>query len=136
MNRYTVILKSGKVLSFVVRELAETYVQAYGGLLIEDQLYATTYGGPTGGKMTHVTIPVFNLAEFEWNKASKRLVNPCASSFPRQFFIKSPSGKEVRFVVVGPEDVAYDQDQWDGCQQVYRPTTHLDTVEFAVLLRL
>lgn len=34
MNRYTVILKSGKVLSFVVLELAMTYVQAYGGVLV------------------------------------------------------------------------------------------------------
>lgn len=55
---------------------------------------------------------------------------------PQQLIIRSHrTGKEVRFVVVGPEDKLFDQDQWDGEQQVYRPVGHVPTVSYLVIQR-
>ena len=36
--RYTVITATGRVLTFFIRAVAETYVQAYGGQLITAQI--------------------------------------------------------------------------------------------------
>ena len=36
--RYTVITATGQVLTFFIRAVAETYVQAYGGQLITAQI--------------------------------------------------------------------------------------------------
>ena len=36
--KFTVITASGKVLTFFIRAVAETYVQAYGGQLITAQV--------------------------------------------------------------------------------------------------
>ena len=36
--KFTVITASGKVLTFFIRAVAETYVQAYGGQLITAQI--------------------------------------------------------------------------------------------------
>ena len=41
--KYVLILKSGKVMTFFVKAVAETYQVAFGGTLITDQLYAETY---------------------------------------------------------------------------------------------
>lgn len=41
--RYTVILKSGKVFSFHVLAVAETYIAAYGGILVDDKIYSDAY---------------------------------------------------------------------------------------------
>ncbi len=43
MNKVLVILKSGKVMSFTVKACAETFVQAYGGIIVEEQIYAEAY---------------------------------------------------------------------------------------------
>jgi len=43
------------------------------------------------------------------------------------------TGKDVRFVVVGEHDVLFDQDQWDGEQQIYRPMGHVPTVDHLVI---
>lgn len=57
--------------------------------------------------------------------SSKRKVLELASEhigMPHEFFVESHhTGRVVRFVAVGPEDELFDQDQWDGEQQVYRP---------------
>jgi hypothetical protein len=59
-------------------------------------------------------------------------------AFPRDVWISSPhTGRTIRFSVVGPEDVLFDQDQWDGEQQVYRPLSTLPSnkVNFLVIHR-
>jgi len=55
---------------------------------------------------------------------------------PREFMVRSHiTGKEVRFVAIGPEDVLFDQDGWDGEQCIYRPTSieTIDTVNYMVI---
>jgi hypothetical protein len=53
---------------------------------------------------------------------------------PKQFFVHSEkTGKDVRFVVVGKHDILFDQDQWDGEQQIYRPMGHVPTVDHLVI---
>ena len=36
--RYTLITKTGRVYTFYVQALAETYLQAYGGTIITDEI--------------------------------------------------------------------------------------------------
>lgn len=74
----------------------------------------------TGMDLDIQTVP---LSKCEYDK--KRKVLKLASEYvgmPRELFIESGhTGRVVRFVSVGPEDVLFDQDQWDGEQQIYRP---------------
>lgn len=80
-------------------------------------------------------IPTVTLDRCEYDK--NRKVLKLASEFfgmPRQFYVVShKTGKEFRFVVVGEEDVLFDQDQWDGEQQIYRPVGHCPTVDHMVI---
>ena len=41
--KYVLILKSGKVMTFFVKAVAETYFVAFGGTLITEELYADAY---------------------------------------------------------------------------------------------
>ena len=41
--KFTLITRNGKVYTFFVKAVAETYQQAYGGTLITDQVYAEAY---------------------------------------------------------------------------------------------
>jgi len=81
------------------------------------------------------TIPVVPLEHCEYDK--NRKVLKLASEFfgmPSTFFVKSHhTGKEVRFVVVGPEDKLFDPDQWDGEMQVYRPVGNVPNVDHMVI---
>lgn len=81
------------------------------------------------------SIPTVSLSKCEYDRG--RRVLKLASEFfgmPREFFVRSHhTGKEVRFVAVGPEDVLFDQDQWDGEQQVYRPMGHVPGVDHMVI---
>jgi hypothetical protein len=36
--KYTLITKTGKVLTFFLRAVAETYQQAYGGVIVSDEI--------------------------------------------------------------------------------------------------
>ena len=80
-------------------------------------------------------IPTVDLKFCEFDK--KRRVLKLASEFfgmPSEFFVKSHhTGKEVRFRVVDPEDVLFDQDQWDGEQQIYRPLGGVPGVDHMVI---
>lgn len=80
-------------------------------------------------------IPTVTLDRCEYNKDRKVLMlNSKVFGMPHQFFVVShKTGKEFRFVAVGPEDVLFDQDQWDGEQQVYRPVGHCPTVDHMVI---
>lgn len=48
----------------------------------------------------------------------------------------SKTGRDMRFVAIGPEDRLYCQDQWDGEQAIYRPMTTLSTVDYAVVTHM
>ncbi len=80
-------------------------------------------------------IPVVDLKLCEYDK--NRKVLKLASEYfgmPQTFMVRSHhTGKDVRFVAVGPEDVLYDQDQWDGEQQIYRPVGHVPRVDHMVI---
>jgi hypothetical protein len=41
--KYTLITSKGKVYTFFIRAVAESYQAAYGGTLITDQIYAEAY---------------------------------------------------------------------------------------------
>lgn len=83
---------------------------------------------------TIITVP---LKHCSYDKDRKSLY--CASeffagSFPKQFFVKSHhTGKEVRFVSIGPEDKMFDHDQWDGEMMIYRPMGNVPNVEYMVV---
>lgn len=80
-------------------------------------------------------IPVVSLEKCEYNKARRvlKLVSEYIG-MPKTFFVRSHhTGREVRFVVVGPEDVLFDQDQWDGEQQIYRPLGNVPGVDHMVI---
>jgi hypothetical protein len=76
-----------------------------------------------------------NLNNCEFNKERRVLTLTSEHiGMPREFMVKSHhTGKEIRFVAVGPEDKLFDQDQWDGEQQIYRPTSHSCNVEYMVI---
>jgi hypothetical protein len=81
------------------------------------------------------SIPTVDLKFCEFDK--NRKVLKLASEYfgmPCEFYVKSHhTGKEVRFVAVGPEDKLFDQDQWDGEQQVYRPMGNVPNVDHMVI---
>jgi hypothetical protein len=69
------------------------------------------------------TTPIIPLNLCEFDRARKVL--KLASEYfgmPREFEVEShATGKVMRFISVSPGDPLFDQDQWDGVQQVYRP---------------
>ena len=77
----------------------------------------------------------FDLSLFVWNKDRKSLVmNNFTHAFPQEFMVRSHhTGKEVSFVPVTPADVLFDQDQWDGEQQIYRPVGNVPGVDHMVI---
>ena len=68
-------------------------------------------------------IPTVPLKFCEYDKTRKVL--KLSSEFfgmPLTFFVQSHhTGRVVRFVPVTPADKLFDQDQWDGEYQIYRP---------------
>ena len=82
-----------------------------------------------------VRIQTVDLKFCEYDKTRKVL--KLASEYfgmPLTFFVKSHhTGKEVRFVPVTPADVLFDQDGWDGEQQIYRPLGNVPGVDHMVI---
>jgi hypothetical protein len=80
-------------------------------------------------------LPVVDLKWCEFDK--KRKVLKLASEYfgmPGEFFVRSHhTGKEVRFVAVGPNDVLFDEDGWDGEQCIYRPVGNVPNVDHMVI---
>lgn len=80
-------------------------------------------------------IPTVSLKNCEYDKTRKVL--KLASEYfgmPKEFFVKSHhTGKEVRFKVVDQNDVLFDQDGWDGEQQIYRPMGNVPGVDHMVI---
>jgi len=80
-------------------------------------------------------IPTVDLRDCEYNKTRKVLTLPSEyMGMPLTFFVKSHhTGKVVRFVPVTPADVLFDQDGWDGEQQIYRPLESNTNVDYMVI---
>jgi hypothetical protein len=56
---------------------------------------------------------------------------------PGKFSVLSHhTGKEVRFVAVGPNDVLFDEDGWDGEQCIYRPLGNVPGVDYMVIYHM
>jgi hypothetical protein len=80
-------------------------------------------------------IPTIELKLCEYDKTRKVLkLSSEYIGMPMTFFVKSHhTGKDVRFVPVTPADVLFDQDQWDGEQQIYRPLGNVPGVDHLVI---
>ena len=80
-------------------------------------------------------IPTVDLSFCEYDK-SRKVLKMASEYFgmPLTFFVKSHhTGKVVRFVPVTPADKLFDQDQWDGEQQIYRPLGDVPGVDHMVI---
>lgn len=82
-----------------------------------------------------VTMTAIPLGFCEYDKERKVLkLSSDYFGMPREFFVKSHhTGKEVRFVAIGPEDKLFDQDGWDGEQCIYRPIGDVSNVDHMVI---
>ena len=82
-----------------------------------------------------MTIPTVPLKFCEFDKTRKVL--KLASEYfgmPTEFFVDSHhTGKQVRFVAVGPDDVLFDEDGYDGEQVIYRPVGNVPNVSYMVI---
>ncbi len=81
------------------------------------------------------SIPTVDLKLCEYQK-SRRVLKLASEYFgmPSEFYVRSHrTGKTVRFVAVGPNDVLFDQDGWDGEQCIYRPTSTVPNVDHMVI---
>lgn len=80
-------------------------------------------------------LPTISLKVCDYDKTRKVL--KLSSDFigmPRQFLaVSHHTGATVRFVAVGPEDVLFNQDGWDGEQQIYRPVGDVPKVDHLVI---
>lgn len=80
-------------------------------------------------------IPSIDLNKCDYHKATKSL--RLASEYlgmPEQFFVVSHhTGKVVRFVEVGPYDLLFDEDGYDGEKKVYRPMGNVPNVDHLVI---
>lgn len=83
-------------------------------------------------------IPSVSLRLCEYDKTRKVLkLASVYMGMPREFYVVShKTGKEFRFVAVGPEDLLFDQDQWDGEQMIYRPVGHCPTVDHMAIYHI
>lgn len=86
------------------------------------------------------TLPEITLSDCHWDREHNRLIissDRFTGGFPSQFMVhSSKTGRDMRFVAIGPEDRLYCQDQWDGEQAIYRPMTTLSTVDYAVVTHM
>lgn len=80
-------------------------------------------------------IPTIELSKCEYLKHMKVL--GLASEYmgmPKTFNVRSHyTGKVVRFVTVQPGDHLFNEDGWDGEQQIYRPVDRVPNVEYMVI---
>lgn len=83
------------------------------------------------------SVPTVDLRMCEHDKA-RRCLKLASEYFgmPRELFVDSHhTGRLVRFVPVQPGDPLFDEDGWDGEQQIYRPAAGEDRtrVEYLVI---
>lgn len=84
------------------------------------------------------SLPTVSLELCEYNRDQKRLSLPSEYfGMPLRFRVVShKTGKSVTFAPVTENDPLFDQDQWDGVQQIYRPVDKLPNVEYLVIYDL
>lgn len=83
--------------------------------------------------MHHIPTVPLRLCEFDKNRKVLKLASEYFG-MPTEFFVESHhSGKSVRFTMIGPEDVLFDQDGWDGEQCIYRPVGNVPNVDHMVI---
>lgn len=76
-----------------------------------------------------------SLEAFNYDKERKVLSLVVYSGFPQYLIVQSHhTGKEVRFSAVEKYDILFDEDQWDGTQQIYRPIGNVPNVDHLVLI--
>jgi len=82
-----------------------------------------------------MNIPVVDLSLCEFDKGRKVLkLTSEYIGMPLTFMVRSHhTGKVIRFVPVTPADKLFDQDQWDGEQQIYRPLIDVPNVDHMVI---
>jgi hypothetical protein len=80
-------------------------------------------------------IPTVDLYRCIYRKEQKYLSLPSEYfGMPSEFYVKSHhTGKCVRFVCVQPGHPLFDEDQYDGEQQVYVPVEHIKNVDHMVI---
>jgi len=74
-------------------------------------------------------------AQCEYKKAGRYLtLSSEVIGMPSEFWVRSHhTGKIVKFVAVQPGDRLFDEDGWDGTQQIYRPTVPVPNVDYMVI---
>jgi hypothetical protein len=80
-------------------------------------------------------ISVASLRHCQFNRDQRTLtMSSRVIGMPQQFMVESHhTGRQVRFVAVGPEDLLFDQDGWDGEQCIYRPVGTVPNVDYMVI---
>ena len=82
-------------------------------------------------------IPETSLVNFAFNREHGRLTGASemfGGSFPSEFVVKNyKTQRSLTFKPVQPGDKLFDQDQWDGVQQIYRPSDDSTPVKSLVL---
>lgn len=80
-------------------------------------------------------IPVISLDRCHYDKARRVLTLPSEYiGMPATFFVRShKTGKEIRFTQVSEHDVLFNEDHWDGEQQIYRPLGNVPTVDHLII---
>jgi hypothetical protein len=81
--------------------------------------------------MKNVTV---DLTSCVFNKKFKSLELQINGYPSKITVISNRTNKAVDFVPVQPGDKWFDEDQWDGEMQVYKPTINLPTVEKLVVI--
>jgi hypothetical protein len=78
---------------------------------------------------------MISTAQCEYKKAGRYLTLPSeVIGMPGEFWVRSHhTGKIVKFVAVQPGDRLFDEDGWDGTQQIYRPTVAVPNVDHMVI---
>lgn len=79
--------------------------------------------------------PVVSLKYCEYNK-NTRVLKLASEYFgmPPKLMVRSHhTDKVVTFATITPEDPLFDEDGWDGEQQIYRPTSPVPGVDHLVI---
>lgn len=81
------------------------------------------------------SIPTVDLYRCIYRKEQKYLTLVSEyMGMPLTFNVRShKTGRVVRFVPVNPADPLFDEDHWDGEQQIYRPVEKVPGVEYMII---
>lgn len=90
-----------------------------------------------------MSIPTVNMKRLEWDSKRKVLKYGTDPTNKSDLYVGIPSlivcshhtGKEIMFTVIEENDVLFDPDQWDGEQQIYRPTSECNVDHLVIYNR-